>query len=102
MRIWLVSFCALFGVFEFYQWLRALSLPLPVYVVCGLVLAVASNFQRGTVQPKTSQISTPQNQDFVNQPRPIKAGTQSPVSLAPPAISYKLEPPAWKTVGEKT
>jgi hypothetical protein len=43
MKVWVTCFILLFGIVEFFQWLKALTLPLPVYVVAGVLLAIASN-----------------------------------------------------------
>ncbi len=65
MRVWAVCVVTFFGAAELYQWLQGLTLPLPVYGVAGLLLAVASNadrlrwFQSGgsslAIQPQSSQ-----------------------------------------------
>ena len=43
MRIWLVGFGVLFAIAEIYQWAEHLSLPLPIYILGGVFLAIASN-----------------------------------------------------------
>jgi hypothetical protein len=43
MKIWITCFILLFGMVELFQWLKDLTLPLPVYVVAGVLLAIASN-----------------------------------------------------------
>lgn len=43
MRIWLVCFGMLFAIAELYQWAKHLSLPLPIYILGGAFLAIASN-----------------------------------------------------------
>ena len=96
MRIWLFSFALLFGIVEFYQWLKTLSLPLPVYVACGVALAIASNSEKWATKPSSATASVPQSATPVNPTPQIEAQTEVPISLPPPSISYKLEPPAWK------
>ncbi len=43
MKVWLSCFFILFAIAELYQWAQHLTLPLPFYILCGAVLAVASN-----------------------------------------------------------
>jgi hypothetical protein len=37
----------LFGAVELFQWLKGVMLPLPIYVLAGAFLAIASNYDRG-------------------------------------------------------
>lgn len=46
MRVWLVCFLVLFGSAEFLQWLSKFSLPLPVFILGGVFLAVISNYDK--------------------------------------------------------
>jgi hypothetical protein len=46
MRIWLVCVVALFGAVQLYDWVQQMTVPLPVYGVAGLLLAVVSNFDK--------------------------------------------------------
>jgi hypothetical protein len=43
MRIWLVCFGVLFAIAELYQWAKHLNLPLPIYILGGAFLVIASN-----------------------------------------------------------
>ena len=43
MKVWLSGFLILFAIAELYQWAQQVTLPLPFYILCGAVLAVASN-----------------------------------------------------------
>ncbi|HEY9660588.1 MAG TPA: hypothetical protein V6C65_19200 [Allocoleopsis sp.] len=56
MQVWAVSFFVFFGTAELYQWLQGITLPLPVLVVAGAILAIASNADK---LPKRSQFSPP-------------------------------------------
>ncbi|MDB9519751.1 hypothetical protein PN466_22670 [Roseofilum reptotaenium CS-1145] len=60
MRLWISCFVLLLVLAEIFQQLKALSVPLPVFIVAGGLLAIASNFeqvrqwtQKQTPQPKT-------------------------------------------------
>ncbi|MBD2691132.1 hypothetical protein [Anabaena catenula] len=46
MRVWLACFFVLFALAEFFDWVKALSLPLPIYILGGAFLAVASNYDK--------------------------------------------------------
>ncbi|MBS3028768.1 MAG: hypothetical protein HCA25_17235 [Dolichospermum sp. DET50] len=46
MRVWLVCFFVLFALAEFFKWLRGFSVPLPIYILGGALLAVASNYDK--------------------------------------------------------
>ena len=43
MRVWLSCFLVLFALAELYQWAQHLTLPLPIYILGGAFLAIASN-----------------------------------------------------------
>lgn len=50
MKVWATSFIVLFGLVELYQWVRHLhfgvDLPLPVFILGGALLAIASNYDK--------------------------------------------------------
>ncbi len=46
MRIWLACFFVLFALAQFFDWLKQFSLPLPIYILGGAFLAVASNYNK--------------------------------------------------------
>lgn len=46
MKVWLVSFFVLFAGAELFKWLQDVSVPLPIYVLGGAFLAVASNHDK--------------------------------------------------------
>lgn len=43
MHVWAVCVLVFFGVAELYQWLEGVTLPMPVLVGAGTLLAIASN-----------------------------------------------------------
>jgi hypothetical protein len=51
MKIWIGSFFVLFAIAELFQWLKGFTLPMPVYIVGGALLAIASNYDRRTCFP---------------------------------------------------
>ncbi|WP_392533542.1 hypothetical protein [Nostoc sp. C117] len=46
MRVWLACFFVLFALAEFFDWLKEFNLPLPIYILGGAFLAVASNHDK--------------------------------------------------------
>ena len=43
MRIWIACFFILFAIAQLFDWMKHLSLPLPIYILGGLFLAIGSN-----------------------------------------------------------
>ena len=52
-QFWIVSFFILLAVAELYQSVKDIVLPFPIYLILGVVLAVASNYHRLTLQEST-------------------------------------------------
>ncbi|RCJ35364.1 hypothetical protein A6770_16195 [Nostoc minutum NIES-26] len=46
MRVWLACFLVLFALAELFDWLQEFTLPLPIYILGGAFLAVASNYDK--------------------------------------------------------
>lgn len=46
MKVWLACFLVLFALAELFDWLKGFSLPLPIYILGGAFLAVASNYDK--------------------------------------------------------
>lgn len=46
MRVWLACFFLLFALAELFDWIKHISLPLPIYILGGAFLAIASNFNK--------------------------------------------------------
>lgn len=47
MKVWVSAVLLLFVLVQFYQWLKGFMLPLPIYVLAGSFLAIASNYEKG-------------------------------------------------------
>ena len=47
MRVWLVSVAILFVLAEVYMAIKDFILPLPIYILGGAFLAIASNYDKG-------------------------------------------------------
>ncbi len=52
MQIWIISFFLLLGLVEGFDWLKHLTLPMPVMLLGGALLAIVSN---GTALMKLPQ-----------------------------------------------
>jgi len=72
MRIWFICFVVLFAASQLFDWVQQFTLPLPIYILGGAFLAVASNYERlfGSFLAEYSDESyTPQQQlDAASQP----------------------------------
>jgi len=44
MRVWITSVLVVLGMVELYQWMKNFTLPYPVFILGGAVLAIASNY----------------------------------------------------------
>ncbi len=47
MGVWITTVCILFVLFQLFEWLKGFMLPLPIYVLAGAFLAIASNYEKG-------------------------------------------------------
>ncbi|MEB3337280.1 MAG: hypothetical protein VKJ46_07465 [Leptolyngbyaceae bacterium] len=92
MKVWITSFVILFGLAQLYQLLEPITLPLPVFIVGGVLLAIASNYDKRAglpfrlTQPPKPQIPTPQTPNATtlpNHPAPtFQPGTPTPRPLS--------------------
>ena len=57
MRVWFASFLLLFALAQLFNWMKQLTLPLPVFILGGLLLAIASNYDKRSGWPFRNQIS---------------------------------------------
>jgi hypothetical protein len=61
MKVWITSVLVVFGMVELYQWMKDFTLPLPVFILCGALLAIASNYGKyagWSFQPPSAQADT--------------------------------------------
>ncbi|MEA5582411.1 hypothetical protein VB620_13805 [Nodularia harveyana UHCC-0300] len=88
MKVWLACFLLLFALAELFDWLKAFNLPLPIYILGGAFLAVASNYDKiiGSYFID-DKIAVPSAQQQLNSPNqsldPISF--PSPVESVPPS-----------------
>ena len=47
MKVWLVCVAIVFVLTEVYVWIKDFILPLPIYILGGAFLAIASNYDKG-------------------------------------------------------
>lgn len=57
MRVWFASFLLLFALAQLFNWMKQLSLPLPIFILGGVLLAIASNYDKRSGWPFRNQIS---------------------------------------------
>ena len=58
MKSWLFSVVILFVLTKAFLWLRGFILPLPMYILAGAFLALASNYDRGLKSLFRSEATT--------------------------------------------
>ncbi|WP_024545506.1 hypothetical protein [Picosynechococcus sp. NKBG15041c] len=62
MRVWLTSVVVLFIVVQVFQLLKGFFVPLPLYILGGAFLAIASNYDKGIMTVfKTKELPNDQN-----------------------------------------
>ena len=59
LRFWLVCFGILFVMAQFWQWLREVTIALPVCIIGGIALAIASNWHFSTTARSVDYMSLP-------------------------------------------
>ena len=67
MKFWLASVILLFVLAQLFQWMKQVSIPLPVFILGGALLAIASNYDKRSGWPfdnsrsqlKSSKIEAP-------------------------------------------
>ena len=74
-QAWIAIFFILLAVAELYQSVKDITLPFPVYLVLGAVLAVASNYQHSTGFGQTQQVTLQE----IKPPNPVIATTETPL-----------------------
>ena len=60
LKAWLVGVGILFVLAEFGIWLKQFILPLPIYILGGAFLAIASNYEQGIIGMfRQQELTTP-------------------------------------------
>ena len=92
MQVLLVCLVLFFAVSELYQWMQGMTLPLPMLIAAGIVLAIASNLRSLSVPSWNSNLF----QASATLPSPSLPATSEPVALesvAPEPVATKLVTP---------
>lgn len=109
MRVWIFSFLVLLGIVELYQWMKHFSVPMPVFIISGALLAIASNYGKYTgwsfsQQPEQSDahnhLSTPTVGSLPNPPNQeqLNESKSNPVVQPTPSISFTISRPTQEEV----
>jgi hypothetical protein len=102
MRVWLTCFVLLFGAAELYQWVAKLSLPMPIFVLGGIFLALFSNFDQlkeFPFHPEYQDPPLPPNDPSALTPEPMNRVRSTEVVITPAAnpqdqpISFTISKP---------
>jgi hypothetical protein len=95
MRVWLTCFLVLFGVAELLDWMQDLSLPMPIFILGGAFLAIASNYNKLAnlpFHPDYESSDEPQNSVSQAQPnKPIQPASATTTANRP--ISFDIHKP---------
>ena len=62
MKSWLFSVVVLFVLAKAFLWVRGFILPIPIYVLAGAFLAIASNYDKGM-----KSLFRPEENDVISQ-----------------------------------
>ncbi len=84
MKVWLACFLVLFALAELFDWLQEFNLPLPIYILGGAFLAVASNYDKivGSYFDDSSieaSLEQPQLDSLTPSTNPISFPISSPI-----------------------
>ncbi|MEA5597167.1 hypothetical protein [Rivularia sp. UHCC 0363] len=82
MRIWFICFVVLFALAQLFDWVRQFSLPLPIYILGGAFLAVASNYEKlfgSSLSELSGETFTQQQLDAASQPEVSSFNTSQSV-----------------------
>lgn len=86
IKAWLVSVAILFVLAELSIWLKQFMLPLPIYILAGAFLAIASNYEKGLIalfrqqEPLTPDVLT-QTATLIEQTKVLESSQYKVSSL---------------------
>jgi hypothetical protein len=89
MRFWITSVLVLFGIAEIFQSLKHFSVPMPMFILTGALLAIASNYNKltnwslrnTTAEPRLMDSANSSNWNNLSQSQP-KPAVQTPWSIS--------------------
>jgi hypothetical protein len=92
MRFWITSFLVLFGMAELFQWVKHFTVPLPMFILGGAILAIASNYNKLVSWPFEDSAAEPPLMDSANSPnsRHLNQSQSKPVIQLPRPISFTI------------
>ncbi|MBE9127288.1 MULTISPECIES: hypothetical protein [unclassified Coleofasciculus] len=103
MRVLIVSFLVLFSLLELSHWVEHFIMPLPLLILGGALLAIASNYGKSSgwslsqekTDSDTRQLQTPTVNSVTSAPNwtNLQASSSMPVSKSTPSISFTIRPP---------
>jgi hypothetical protein len=87
MAVWFACFFLLFALAELFDWVKDLTLPLPIYILGGAFLAVASNYNRlmGTYFNETPNVI----RDIIPT-QAVEQSSQTVTIQAPQPVEHSL------------
>jgi hypothetical protein len=74
-QAWIAIFFILLAVAELYQSVKDITLPFPIYLVLGAVLAVASNYQQQTGFGQAQKVTLQE----IKTPNPVLTAIETPL-----------------------
>lgn len=96
LKAWLFGVGILFVLAEFSIWLKQFILPLPIYILAGAFLAIASNYEQGIIALFRQNTSTP---DVLTQTATLIKQTK--VLETQNVAAYQLTEAANPKIGEE-
>ncbi|MGL5805624.1 MAG: hypothetical protein ACRC2R_27285 [Xenococcaceae cyanobacterium] len=66
MKVWITTFCVLFFLAQVYAWVKDFIVPLPLSILGGAFLAIASNYEKG-IFPALMSRSDNSQENIVSQ-----------------------------------
>lgn len=95
LRFWLVCVGILFVLAEFGLWIRDFILPLPIYILAGAFLAIASNYESGTMnfgrQSNSNPVVINQTATLIDKSKSIETNDFGSLTL-PPTPKDRVKP----------
>ena len=87
LKAWLFGVGILFVLAEFSIWLKQFILPLPIYILAGAFLAIASNYEQGIIalfrqQETTNSDALSQTATLINQVKVLQPKEQASLTKA--------------------
>jgi hypothetical protein len=101
MKVWIASVLVLYGMVEVYQWMKHFTLPLPVFILGGAILAIASNYGKYAgwsfqpqPQPDIQRGQIPSVEDLTPAPNQNSLNSSSAASIpnTKKPISFTIRP----------